>query len=115
MVSDTGQIFDPTSSDQHYRVLLKVVTLAGYIGSHFVPVSQTNPCYLAQRRIGLLRGRRVDPSANTSLLRVATQGRGFVLFMEFATSLANELIDSRHVEPNCNKQKKRLQARGPKE
>jgi hypothetical protein len=40
MVANAGEIFYPTSSDQHDRVLLQVMSNAGNIRSHFDSVGE---------------------------------------------------------------------------
>src|SRR5690606_3645037 len=70
VVTHTRQIADTTTANEHDRVLLQVVTLAGDIGNDFTRSGQANLRNLAQGRIRLLRGRRVDARTDATLLRI---------------------------------------------
>src|ERR687888_411101 len=40
MIAHAGQVLDPAATDQHHRVLLEVVALAGDVGGDLHPVGQ---------------------------------------------------------------------------
>src|ERR1700675_2566008 len=61
VIAHPGQILDPAAADQHHRVLLQIVALTGDIARHLEPVGQAHARDLAQRRVRLLRRRRVNP------------------------------------------------------
>ena len=71
VIADTRQITHSTAPDQHYRVLLKVVTLAGDVSRDFDIIRQTNTCHLPKCRVRLLRRNRTNLQANPGLLRRA--------------------------------------------
>ncbi len=71
VVPDTRQIKHSTTPYQHYRVLLKVMTLAGNVCRDFDVVGEANSRYFAKCRVRLLRRYRTNLQANTSLLRRA--------------------------------------------
>src|SRR6476646_7504813 len=60
MVADAGQIAHAAAADQNDAVLLEVVALAGDIADHFALVGKAHLGHLAQRRVRLLGGRRID-------------------------------------------------------
>src|SRR6185312_4973396 len=51
---------------------------------------------LAQRRVRLLRGRRVDARAHAALLRRVLERRRGIARLQRLTRLGNQLIDRRH-------------------
>src|SRR5437588_8751038 len=52
LVTKAREVLDPAAADQHHRVLLEVVALAGDVGAHLHAVGQPHPGHLAQRRVG---------------------------------------------------------------
>ena len=56
---------------------------------------------LAQGRVRLLRGCRVDASAHSALLRASTKGGNLALGYDFLAPFAQQLIDRRHVFSNA--------------
>src|SRR5207237_8025377 len=80
----------------HIAVLVEVVTLPGDVADHFALVGQADLGHLAQRRVRLLRGRRIDTSADSALLRILFHCRDLRLgLLRFAT-LADQLVDRWH-------------------
>src|SRR5512144_2020338 len=69
VVPDARQILHAAAADQHDRVLLQVVPHTGNVRGDLEAVGETDAGDLAQRRVRLLRRRRVDPDAHTTLLR----------------------------------------------
>ena len=96
LVADARQVLDAAAADQHDRVLLEVVTLAGDVGRDLHPVRQPHARDLAQRRVRLLRGRRVDARADAALLRGSAQRRRLGLRLRRLAALADELVCCRH-------------------
>src|SRR4028119_142575 len=70
VVANARKIAHTAAADQHNRVLLEVVAFAGDVADHFALVGQANLGHLAQCRVRLLRGRRVNAGADATLLRV---------------------------------------------
>src|SRR6185295_17012029 len=69
---------------------------AGDVTDHLALVGQADLGHLAQGRVRLLRGRRIDAGANAALLRVRLHRRDLVLgLLRFAT-LADQLVNRRH-------------------
>ena len=96
MVANTGKVAHTAAADQHDAVLLEVVALAGDVADHFALVGQADLGHLAQRRVRLLRGRRIDTGADAALLRVLLHRRDLRLgLLRFAT-LADQLVNRRH-------------------
>src|SRR5665647_5296 len=98
VVANAREILDATAADQDDRVLLQIVSLARDVRRHFHLVRQTNARDLAEGRVRLLRGRRVDAGANATLLRALLQGGRCALGAHLLATLTDELIDSRHAD-----------------
>src|ERR1043166_8491062 len=84
------------AADQHHRVLLQVVANAGNVGRHLDAVGEPDARDFAQRRVRLLRRRRVDADANAALLRTSLQRRRGVFSPLFLASFTDELTDRGH-------------------
>src|SRR5438270_3729548 len=96
VVADAGQVAHATAADQYDAVLLEVVALAGNVADHFPLVGQADLGHLAECRVRLLRGRRIDAGADSALLRVLLHRRDLGLgLLRFAT-LADQLVNRRH-------------------
>src|SRR3954471_12960390 len=63
LVADTRQVLYTAAPHEHDRVLLQVVADAGDVGGHLDTGREPHARDLAQRRVGLLRRRRVDARA----------------------------------------------------
>jgi hypothetical protein len=96
MIPDAGKILDSAPAHQHDGMLLKIMPNPWNIRSHFDPIRQANPRHFSQRRVGLLRGGRIDAKTDASLLRASLQCGALRLRLDEPTSLAHKLIDSRH-------------------
>src|SRR4051794_7698029 len=70
VIANAGQVAHAAAADQHDAVLLEVVALARDIADDFALVGQPHLGDLAKRRVRLLRGGRIDPGADSALLRV---------------------------------------------
>src|SRR6516225_5657760 len=96
VIANARQVLDAAAADEHYRVLLQVVTLAANVAGHFVAVGETHAADFAQRRVGLLRRSGVDARAHAALLRGCTQ-RGYLGFLGSRPAwLPDELACGRH-------------------
>src|SRR5271156_1051575 len=78
VVADAGQVLDAAATDHDHRMLLQVVALAGDIADDLEAVGQPHLGDLAERRIRLLRRRRIDARAHAALLRRLLQGRNLL-------------------------------------
>src|SRR5680860_158290 len=105
LVADARQILDPAAADQHHRVLLQVVALAGDVGGDLHPVGEANTGDLAQGRVRLLRRYRGDAGADASPLRrgdallaplARLEARRRRLLLRPLAALANKLVRVRH-------------------
>src|SRR6476469_5367538 len=96
VVANAGKVAHTAAADQHDAVLLEVVALARDVADHFALVGQADFGHLAQRRVRLLRGRRIDTGADAALLRVLLHRRDLRLgLLRFAT-LADQLVNRWH-------------------
>src|SRR5262249_57217475 len=64
VIAHARQILDAAAADEDDRMLLQVVTLARDVAGHLEPVGEAHAGHLAQRRVRLLRRRRVDARAD---------------------------------------------------
>lgn len=96
VIAHAGKVAHTPAADQHDRVLLQVVPLARDVGDDLALVGQAHLGHLAQRRVRLLRGRRVHASANAALLRVLLHRRDLGLGLLRNAALADQLVDRRH-------------------
>ena len=112
MVTYTGQVTNTTTTDKNDRVLLKVVTDTGDIGSSFHTVGESYSGDLTKSRVRLLGGYGSNLGANASLLRCAEVSllvlksvktllkyRGLRLISLISTTLFNELVKGWHDFP----------------
>src|SRR5690348_882334 len=103
VIANARKVAHTAAADQHDAVLLEVVALAGDVADHLALVGQPDLGHLAQRRVRLLRGRRIDTSADAALLRVLLHCRYLRLgLLRFAT-LADQLVNRWHeaASPFC--------------
>src|SRR5438270_12616113 len=98
LVPEARQVLDAAPANEHDRVLLQVVALAGDVRPDLDAVRQANAGDLAERRVRLLGGRRRDARADAALLRGSRERRSLRLGLLRRAALADELIDSRHAE-----------------
>src|SRR5687767_10879316 len=96
VVTNTGKVANTAAADQDHRVLLQVVPLAGDVADHLALVGEADLGHLPQRRVRLLRGRRIDASADSALLRVLLHGRDLGFRLLRLATLADQLVDRRH-------------------
>ena len=69
LVAHARQVLDAAAADEHDRVLLQVVALAGDVGGDLDRAGDAHARDLAQRRVRLLRRHRVDARADAAPLR----------------------------------------------
>ena len=69
LVAHAREVLDAAAADEHDRVLLQVVALAGNVGGDLDRAGDAHARDLAQRRVRLLRRRRVDARADAAPLR----------------------------------------------
>src|SRR5439155_6826405 len=75
VVAHPRQVLDAAAADEHDRVLLQIVPLAGDVAGHLDPVREPDARYLAERRIRLLGRGRVHARAHPALLRARLERR----------------------------------------
>src|SRR5216684_9066439 len=96
VIAHAGQILDPTAADQHHRVLLQIVALAGDIAGYLEAVGEADARDLAQRGIRLFRRRRVDARADPAFLRALLHRRNLVARKLRLARLVDQLVYRRH-------------------
>ncbi len=99
LVPDAGEVADAAPADQHDRVLLEVVALAGDVGSDLDPVGETHAANFAKSRVGLLRGDGVHAGADPPSLGSAGQCSRLRFLQLWLPAFADKLLDRRHVAP----------------
>src|SRR5690606_22447516 len=62
-------------------------------------VAEAHACDLAESRVGLLGGRRVDARADPTLLGVALERGRLLLVHHTFPALTDQLVDGRHTSP----------------
>src|SRR5882724_8651088 len=97
VVAHAGEILDAAAADHDHRVLLQVMALARDVADHLEPVGQAHLGDLAQRRVGLLRGRGVDARANAPLLRRLLQRGHLLARLLYRARTCDQLVDRRHL------------------
>src|SRR3954453_10872309 len=99
LVANAREVLHPAAAHEHHRVLLQVVPDAGDVGGHLDATGEADASDLAQRRVGLLRRRRVDARAHAAALRGTLQRRGLGLLDLVLAALADQLLDRGHGWP----------------
>src|SRR4051795_4680051 len=99
LVAHAREVLHPAAAHEHHRVLLQVVTDARDVGGHLDATGEADASDLAQRRVRLLRRRRVDAGAHPSALRGTLQRRGLGLLDLVLAALADQLVDRGHGWP----------------
>src|SRR5262249_14129181 len=98
MITHTGQILHTTTTHQHDRVLLKVVTLVRNVGDDLVAIGQTDLGDFAHRRVRLLGRAGHDLEADTTAEGGILKSRRFALVLHLRAPFADELINGRHCD-----------------
>src|SRR5690349_856550 len=99
LVADAGEVLHPAAAHEHHGVLLQVVTDARDVGGDLDAAGEADASDLAQRRVRLLRRRRVDARAHATTLRGTLQRRGLGLLDLVLAALADQLVDRGHERP----------------
>jgi hypothetical protein len=95
MISHSGEILHPSTSDKHYRVLLEVMPFPRDISGDLYPVGQSYTGYLTQSGVRLLGCTGINSSAYSPFLGTSSQrGGGRFCFYQLP-SLTYQLIYSR--------------------
>src|SRR6266852_1684392 len=92
VIAHAGEILDPAAADEHHRVLLEIVALAGDIARHLEAVGEADARNLAQRGIRLFRRRRVDARADPAFLRALLHRRNLVARQLLLSWLVEQLV-----------------------
>src|SRR5262245_34951944 len=96
VIAHARKVLHAAATDHDHRVLLQIVALARDVADHLETVGQTHLRDLAQRRVRLLRRRRVHARAHAALLRRLLQRRHGVSRPDLHPRLADQLVDGRH-------------------
>src|SRR3982751_3079518 len=96
LVADAGEVLHAAAADEHDRVLLQVVADAGDVRRDLDAAGEADTRDLAQRRVRLLRGRRVHAGAHAAPLRAPLERRGLGLADLVLAALADQLLDRGH-------------------
>src|SRR5690606_2549210 len=99
---DAGEVADATATDEHDRVLLQVVALAGDVGRDLDAAREANTGDLAERRVRLIGCRRVHTGAHAATLGRALERRGLALGELRAAPLADQLLNGGHGVPRVS-------------
>src|SRR4051794_36492810 len=99
LVAHAREVLHTTAAHEHHRVLLEVVADTGDVGGDLDATREADAGDLAQRRVRLLRRRRVDAGAHTAALGRTLQRRGLGLLDLVLAALADQLVDRGHGWP----------------
>lgn len=94
VVSDSGQIFNPSATNKYNRVFLKIVTLTSDVRIDLKSVRQPHPTNFTQCRIRFLWRRGIYPDAYSTPLRATLQRRYVRLSLPAFPRLSNKLTNS---------------------
>src|SRR5262249_19613216 len=97
VIADAGEVLDAAAADQHDAVLLEVVPDARDVRGHLDLAGEADARDLPQRRVRLLRRRRVHANADPAALGRPLERRSLRLLDDALASLADELLDGGHV------------------
>src|ERR1700730_11325869 len=96
VIAHARQVLHPAAADHDDRMLLQIMTLARDIADHLETIGQADLGNLAQRRIRLFRGCRIDPRADAPLLRAGAEMARLFAIGLFLPRLADQLTDRGH-------------------
>src|SRR5262245_35658361 len=89
VVADARQVANAPAPHQDDRVLLEVVALTADVGGDLLAVGEPDSRHLAQRRVGLLGGHRLDLEADAPLERRGLEDRRLGLVLDRSARLAD--------------------------
>src|SRR5262245_13038226 len=98
-VPDTAKVLHAAAANEHDRVFLQVMPHPRNVRGHLEPVGKADASDLPQRRVRLLRRRRVHANAHAALLRTGLHGGRFRLLRHRLATLPHQLTDGRHDSP----------------
>src|SRR5271165_4665148 len=98
VIPHARKILHTAAADEHDRVLLQVVALAGNVRRHLNAVRQADTGNLAERRVRLLGRLRVYARANSAPLRRSLQCRGGRLIPRCGATLPYQLTECRQTK-----------------
>ena len=101
VVSDSGQIFNPSATNKYNRVFLKIVTLTSDVRIDLKSVRQPHPTNFTQCRIRFLWRRGIYPDAYSTPLRATLQRRYVSLSLPAFPRLSNKLTNSGQLVSPC--------------
>jgi hypothetical protein len=96
VVAHTGEVADAAAADQHDRVLLQRVPLAGDVDRDFLAVRQPHAGDLPQGRVRLLGGHGPDLQTDAPLEGAFVEDRRFGELPLGPAATADELVDRGH-------------------
>src|SRR4051812_49107128 len=96
VVAHARQVADAAAANPDDRGLLEGVPFAGDVRRDFLAVGEPHPRHLAERRVRLLRGHRLDLEADPALERAAFEHRRLGLVDHRPARLTDELVDRGH-------------------
>src|ERR671916_3301443 len=99
LVAHAREVLHAAAAHEHHRVLLQVVADARDVGGHLDATGEPDAGDLAQRRVRLLRRRRVDARADSAALGRTLQRRSLGLLDLVLAALADQLVDRGHGWP----------------
>src|ERR687897_1260378 len=99
LVADAREVLHPAAADEHDRVLLEVVALAGDVGRDLDATGQPHAGDLAERGVGLLGRMGEHASAHAAALGRALERRRLHLRRLRLAALADQLLDGGHSKP----------------
>jgi len=88
VITHTGKVLDTTATYKYDRVLLKVMTLAGYVGVNLLTVGQSYTGYFTHCRVRLLGSGSINSHTYTATLGTAVECRRFTLILKSYTSFS---------------------------
>jgi hypothetical protein len=96
VITDAREILDPSTSNEHNRVLLKVMADTGDVGGDLHAVGQSYAGDLSESGIRLFGGCREYPDAHPALLRAVLECGGRLPLLHGLSSTLDQLINGRH-------------------
>src|SRR5579864_1458020 len=102
VIAHARQILDAAAADQHDRMFLQIVALAGDVAGDLEPVGETDARDLAQSRVRLFWRDRIDARADAALLRALLHRWNLVPHRDRLPWITDQLVDRRHSQTSQN-------------